>query len=101
MMDADGFAGFSRRQQRMGTRGISPVPGACQSRYLKSKSGSRPAKVDHRAARPTLAKVRNCSLKRGSVHLQPVQVRHVGDHIQLLVEPCFLPGERSSWKPIR
>jgi hypothetical protein len=30
MMSADGFAGFSRRQQRMGTRGISPVPGACQ-----------------------------------------------------------------------
>jgi hypothetical protein len=35
MMNADGFAGFSRRQQRMGTRGISPVPGACQSRYVK------------------------------------------------------------------
>ena len=30
MMNADGFAGFSRRQQRMGTRGISPVPGACR-----------------------------------------------------------------------
>jgi hypothetical protein len=29
MMNADGFAGFSRRQQRIGTRGISPVPGAC------------------------------------------------------------------------
>jgi hypothetical protein len=37
MMNADGFAGFSRRQQRMGTRGISPVPGACQSRYRKPK----------------------------------------------------------------
>jgi hypothetical protein len=35
MMNADGFAGFSRRQQRMGTRGISPVPGACY--LLKSR----------------------------------------------------------------
>jgi hypothetical protein len=29
MVNADGFAGFSRRQQRIGTRGILPVPGAC------------------------------------------------------------------------
>jgi hypothetical protein len=29
MVNADGFAGFSRRQQRIGTRGIQPVPGAC------------------------------------------------------------------------
>jgi hypothetical protein len=29
MMNADGFAGFSRRQQRIGTRGTLPVPGAC------------------------------------------------------------------------
>ena len=29
MVNAVGFAGFSRRQQRIGTRGISPVPGAC------------------------------------------------------------------------
>jgi hypothetical protein len=28
MMNADGFAGFSRRQQHIGTRGTLPVPGA-------------------------------------------------------------------------
>jgi threonine dehydrogenase-like Zn-dependent dehydrogenase len=41
MVNADGFAGFSRRQQRIGTRGISPVPGACDPGTQSSVVGER------------------------------------------------------------